>query len=76
MGNGERLATERQRSVSPPPSGQPDAKAKSDAAIPAARGADAAVLVVRIGHARIEEARRTLECVGAGNFIGSVAVSA
>jgi hypothetical protein len=47
-----------------------------DAAIPAARAADAAVLVVRIGQARIEEARRTLECVGAGTFIGSVAVSA
>lgn len=47
-----------------------------DAAIPAARAADAAVLVVRVGHSRIEEARRTLECIGPDNFVGSVTVSA
>jgi hypothetical protein len=46
-----------------------------DAAIPAARAADAAVLVVRVGDARIEDARRTLDCIGSGNFIGSITVS-
>lgn len=45
-----------------------------DAAIPATRAGDAAVLVVEVGRSSIEDARRTIECLGGDNFIGSIAV--
>ncbi|MCC6241739.1 MAG: hypothetical protein IT353_02810 [Gemmatimonadaceae bacterium] len=43
-----------------------------DAAIPAARAADAAVLVVTMGQSSLETARRTIDCIGASHFIGAV----
>lgn len=44
-----------------------------DAAIPAARAADAAVLVVDVGQTPIATARRTIDCVGASHFLGAIA---
>jgi hypothetical protein len=43
-------------------------------AIPIVRTADAAVLLVRLGTSDIRQARRTLESIGGGHFIGSVSV--
>lgn len=45
-----------------------------DAAIPAARAADAAVLVVGMGTSSMVNARRTIDCIGASHFIGAVAL--
>jgi hypothetical protein len=45
-----------------------------DAAIPAARAADAAVLVVDMGRTSLATARRTIDCIGASQFIGAVAL--
>jgi hypothetical protein len=44
-----------------------------DAAIPAARAADAAVLVVDVGRTPLASARRTIACVGASHFLGAIA---
>ncbi len=43
-------------------------------AIPLARGADAAVLVVPLGEAGILEARSAVSAVGHGRFLGSITV--
>ena len=46
------------------------------AAIPLARAADGAVLVVRLGQTRTADARRTLACVGQAGFLGSITLTA
>lgn len=43
-----------------------------DAAIPAARAADAAVLVVGLGRSSMTSARYTVDCIGASHFVGAV----
>jgi hypothetical protein len=45
-----------------------------DAAIPAARAADAAVLLVGVGRTPVADARRTIDAIGAQTFIGAIAV--
>lgn len=42
------------------------------AGIPIARGADAAVLLVRLGHASIADARATIDAIGPSHFIGAI----
>ena len=49
---------------------------RSAPAIPLARAADAALLVVPLGEAAVGPARRTVAAVGAAQFLGSVAVQA
>jgi len=44
-------------------------------AVPIARAADAAVLVVPLGEAGLAEAKKTIAAVGAGAFIGAITVS-
>jgi hypothetical protein len=43
-------------------------------AVPIARAADAAVLLVGIGKTAFSQARKTIECVGAGSFLGSITI--
>jgi hypothetical protein len=45
-------------------------------AVPIARAADAAVLVVPLGEAGLAEAKKTIAAIGAGSFIGAITVSA
>jgi hypothetical protein len=45
-----------------------------DAAIPSARAADGVVLVVRMGHTRIADAKRTMAAIGTSRFIGAIAL--
>jgi hypothetical protein len=44
-------------------------------AVPIARAADAAVLVVPLGEAGLAEAKKTIAAIGAGSFIGAITVS-
>ena len=44
------------------------------AAVPIARSADAAVLLVGIGRTAFSQARKTVECVGGASFIGCITV--
>lgn len=48
----------------------------SQAALLVARAASSALLVVPVGQARLADARRTIEGVGAANFIGAVTLVA
>ncbi|MEP7346273.1 MAG: hypothetical protein ABI877_13455 [Gemmatimonadaceae bacterium] len=43
-------------------------------AVPIARAADAAVLIVTIGRSRFNDSRRTIDCVGTGSFVGSITI--
>ena len=45
-------------------------------AVPIARAADAAILVVPLGEAGLSDARKTIAAIGAGSFIGAITVSA
>lgn len=45
------------------------------AAIPLARAADAAVLLVRLGRTNLRDAREVMEAIGAESFAGSVIVT-
>ena len=45
-------------------------------AVPIARAADAAVLIVPLGDASLKDARKTMAAIGAASFIGAITVSA
>jgi hypothetical protein len=45
------------------------------AAIPLVRAADAAVLLVHLGESELSRARRTIACIGAAHFVGSITVA-
>jgi hypothetical protein len=51
-----------------------DSPVERPSAIPIARGVSAALLVVPLGETRLDLARRVVEAIGRGRFIGSVAI--